>query len=66
FTYAAAITYDRLTHYGIMRETNPSVPKWSADRALCENGTDVNSTPISQEEMERIENAKKKVASQIF
>jgi hypothetical protein len=49
-----------------MRETNPSVPKWSADRALCENGTDVNSTPISQEEMERIENAKKKVASQIF
>jgi hypothetical protein len=68
FTYAATITYDRITHYGIMRETdpNPLNAKWSADRALCANGTDTASTPISQEEIDRIENAKKKAALQIF
>ncbi|MDR0698010.1 MAG: fimbrillin family protein [Tannerella sp.] len=68
FTYAAAITYDRITHYGIMRETDPARPKWSADKPLCENDTDVNtsSTPISAEDIKRIEDAKKKAASQIF
>jgi hypothetical protein len=66
FTYAAAITYDRITHYGIMRETDPTRPKWSPNRPLCSNNTDVYSTPISEEEVKRIENAKKKAASQIF
>jgi hypothetical protein len=66
YSYAAAITYDRITHYGIMRETNPTSPKWSADRPLCVNGTDVYATQISQEDVKRIEDAKKKAASQIF
>jgi hypothetical protein len=51
-----------------MTETVPTSPKWSADRALCANGTDVHtsSTPISKEDIERIENAKRKVAAQLF
>jgi hypothetical protein len=59
---------DRITHYDITRETNLSNPKWSADRKLCANGTDVNTsfTPITQEEIEKIENTKKKAALQFF
>ncbi|MDR2915435.1 MAG: hypothetical protein LBV74_11480 [Tannerella sp.] len=68
FTYAAKIRYDRITHYGIMRESNPSIPKWSSDRPLCNNGKDVhtNSTPLTKDELERLRLAKDKIASQIF
>ena len=52
-----------------MRETNPAVPKWSANRYLCNNGTDYAqtlSTPLSNDELQKIKRAKEKVASQIF
>lgn len=67
FTYSAKIRYDRITHYGIMRDpNNPTI--WLADRPLCANGTDLhtNSTPLTEAEQRRIEEAKKKVAAQLF
>ncbi len=67
FTYAAKIRYDRITHYGIMRESEPSAPKWSADRPLCINGADLyNSSPLTKDELERYRLAKDKIASQLF
>lgn len=67
FTYSAKIRYDRITHYGIMRDPNaPTI--WLADRPLCSNGQDihVNSTPLTEEEQKRIENAKNKIAAQLY
>lgn len=65
FTYSAKIRYDRITHYGIMRDpNNPTI--WSANRPLCVNNTDIhtNSTPLTEEEYDRIMKAKDKIAKQ--
>jgi hypothetical protein len=66
FTYAAAIKYDRITHYGQMTETVPGLPKWSPDRALCSNGTEVYSSPLTPGELNRISTAKEEVKKEIF
>jgi hypothetical protein len=64
YTHAATIRYDRITHFGIMNETDPASPKWSTDTgSLC---TSTNSAPISQEELKRLEDAKKKAYIQIY
>jgi len=65
YTYAAKIVYDRLTHYGMMSETDETTPKWSADRPLCSNGSDTyetRSASFGDKEFELVRQAKDKAA----
>ncbi|MDR3253259.1 MAG: fimbrillin family protein [Tannerella sp.] len=66
FTYAAKIKYDRLTHYGSMNETVPQTPKWSEDRPLCSNGSDVYSSSLTPDELKRISTAAEAAKKKIF
>jgi len=66
YTYAAKIRYDRITHYGMMYETDSDNPKWTYDRPLCLNGADTYSSPLTPDELNKIIKAKQKITKELF